>query len=359
MNALNAQTNLKKIAFTAVAFFALVSLTGQSCLLDNVNRPADGGVFKSKDGGDSWAQMSQINEKSSLGKANIVAMAIDPTNVDTLYAGSAAGGLYKTINGGKSWASLGVPANRIDRIVINPNDTAILYVSGHGGGSGKIFQSIDEGVTWTDVYTDPVVNQSITALDIDPSSPETLYAGTGSNGIIKSVDSGRNWKLLDWAEARVSDLRVDPSNTRRFYLSTTTSGFYRSENGGDSIDHLEIDEKKFPRANDISDFSIDLNQANTLYATSRFGLLKSTDAGNSWDAITTLISQTALPVRTVTVDPKSSNVLYVSTANTLYKSMDGGFSWVVNELPTSRAIMTLTINPLNTDFLYAGLQYLQ
>lgn len=331
-------------------------LFGQSCDIQNVNKPPDGGVYRSKDGGESWTQVIRIDDKTSISKVNILSLVIDPKRVDTVYGGTRQNGLYRTENGGQEWTRLSVPATRVETIVINPQNTDIIYASGQSTGNGKIYLSADFGVTWEEVYSDPGEGSSIRALDIDPKSPHVLYAGTGSNGIIKSTDSGKSWFLLSWSQAQVEALRVDPQFTNRIYIGTSNKGLFRSDDNGENFLGFEV-EKKYQNSNRIVSLALDVRSPGTIYAGSYYGLLRSTDAGINWNSINILVPPNSLPVKTIIVDPKNSNILYVSTSNTLYKSIDGGVNWIVKEIPTSREISTFAINPGNTTYIYLGVLF--
>jgi hypothetical protein len=52
-----------------------------------------GGVFKSANGGATWSA-------TGAGPTNVLALAIDPLNPNTLYAGTYGGGVFKSTNGG-------------------------------------------------------------------------------------------------------------------------------------------------------------------------------------------------------------------------------------------------------------------
>ena len=59
-----------------------------------------GGVFKTTDGGRSW---SQVDTGLRRFGAYISALAVDPTEPSTVYAGTMGFGIYKTTDGGKNW----------------------------------------------------------------------------------------------------------------------------------------------------------------------------------------------------------------------------------------------------------------
>ncbi len=91
----------------------------------------------STDGGTSW---SAVN--SGLG---VSALAIDPGNPATPYAGTVGGGVFKSTNGGWSAVNSGLTATVVFALAIDPSSPATLYAGTLGAG---VFKSTDGGATW-------------------------------------------------------------------------------------------------------------------------------------------------------------------------------------------------------------------
>jgi len=141
-------------------------------------------VFKSTDAGGSWAA-------TGLG-GGVLALAIDPSTPMTLYAGwvqcgflSCHGGVSISTDAGGSWAGTGLGALFVRALVIDPSTPTTLY-AGMASVNDEVvdrgvFKSTDAGGTWTAMNTGlyPDVPALVPALAINPSTPTTLYAGTG------------------------------------------------------------------------------------------------------------------------------------------------------------------------------------
>ena len=149
----------------------------------------------------TWLGPRPITGDNSYGgvSGRITSLAIDPSNSDVVYAGSAGGGVWKTTDGGSTW---------------NP-------------------------------LSDNQLTLAIGALAIDPRAPQTVYAGTGegnqcgdclpSQGVLKSVDGGASWVMLAqpfFTASRFSfeGLVVDATNGN--VLAATNRGLYVSTDGG-------------------------------------------------------------------------------------------------------------------------------
>ena len=149
-----------------------------------------------------------------------------------------------------TWEALG-PGNiggRTRALLIHPERPRIRYAAGVSGG---IWKSEDGGASWRSLG-DLLPNITVSALAMDPSDPDILYAGTGEGflrevvrqsslplrgaGIFKSVDGGETWTRLAATRTRhfhwVNDLAISVRDPKRIYAATRT-GVWRSRDGGE------------------------------------------------------------------------------------------------------------------------------
>jgi photosystem II stability/assembly factor-like uncharacterized protein len=181
----------------------------------------NGGVWKTTDYGLTWKPIFDDQPTGSIG-----AIAVAPSQPDTIYVGSGEGlqrpdlsvgdGIYKSTDGGKTWRHLGLrDAQQIGAILVDPRDPNLVYVAalGHPYGANEergVFRSTDGGKTWQKIlYKDE--NTGAIALVFDPSNSKIIYAdlwsarqgpwengawqGPGS-GLYKTTDGGNNWRQL-------------------------------------------------------------------------------------------------------------------------------------------------------------------
>jgi hypothetical protein len=105
-----------------------------------------------------------------------------------------------------------------------------IYV---GSASGGVWKTVDGGSTWTPL-TDQQVSLAVGALAVVPGTPDTIYVGTGEGnlscdsefgqGILKSTDGGASWVQLaadTFDRLTFTKIAVDPSNPTVLYAATT------------------------------------------------------------------------------------------------------------------------------------------
>lgn len=133
----------------------------------------------------------------------VTALAIDPNNSNILWMGAANGGVWKTTNGGTTWTPLGDDwaLMGVSAIEIDPNDSDTVYVGtgdAHGfdtAGFG-IRKTTDGGATWNTYGAVQFGAASITGIEVDPSNSNNVVAvagRTGSGRVSNSTDGGLTW----------------------------------------------------------------------------------------------------------------------------------------------------------------------
>src|SRR5579871_6517969 len=107
---------------------------------------------------------------------------------------------------------------------VRENGRLTVYV---GSASGGVWKSVNDGTTFKPMFDKQPV-QSVGAIAIDPSSPKTVWVGTGEawtrnstsigDGIYKSTDNGDNWINLGLKESeRIAKILIDPKDGNTVY----------------------------------------------------------------------------------------------------------------------------------------------
>src|SRR5438445_6127882 len=192
----------------------------------------------------------------------VTAIVVDPTDSNTIYVGAAQGGVWKTNDGGATWVPLTDTqcSLAMGSIAIDPVDPSIIYAgtgeenfsidSYYGCG---VLRSTDRGTTWTqlgasvfDINTTSTGGATISKVAVDPvtagSTTSTTVHVASSLGVYRSLDSGTTWTQVLAGVA--TDLVLDPSNPAVLYAAIgstgggTANGTYKSTNGGASYSKL-------------------------------------------------------------------------------------------------------------------------
>ena len=167
----------------------------------------------------------------------IAALAIDPANRDHILVGSAAGGVWESRDRGVSWAPRTdfAPTLTVGAVAFNPTNPQTVYA---GTGEGNAFaglgagllRSTNGGATWTSLATNPFVGQGFYDLIVDPANANHLLAAT-TIGIHESTNAGVNWTAR--RNARCWDLSMHPTGgSGAEVLAACSDGLFRSANGG-------------------------------------------------------------------------------------------------------------------------------
>ena len=207
------------------------------------------GVFKSTDGGNTWKKTLFVSEK-----AGAVDLIIDRNNPKVLYASTWqvqrkawkmwGGGpdckLWKSVDGGDTWADLtgnaGMPKGPIGKIgvTVSPADSNRVWaiIEANEGG---VFRSDDAGKTWIRTNDERKLRQRAfyySRIYADPLDKNIVY---GLNtGLYKSLDGGRTFDItIKVPHGDNHDLWIDPNNPKRM-INANDGGGNITINGGES-----------------------------------------------------------------------------------------------------------------------------
>ena len=207
------------------------------------------GVFRSKDGGNTWEKVLYVSDKA--GAADLI---IDRKNPNVIYAttwqvyrkawkmwgGGPDCGLWKSMDGGDTWVELtenpGMPEGPIGKIgvtvsPVDPNRVWAIVEANEGG----VFRSDDAGWTWKRVNSERKLRQRAfyySRLVADPFDKDVVY---GLNvGLYKSTDGGETFDIrIRPPHGDHHDLWIDPNDPMRM-ISANDGGGTVTINGGQS-----------------------------------------------------------------------------------------------------------------------------
>ncbi len=282
-----------------------------------------GGVFRSTNGGGSWIAIN-----AGMTSTNVLALAIDPAIPTTLFAGTSGGGVFKSIDGGDSWTPVnsGLPSSQVRALAIGPS---AIYA----GTPDGVFESNDGGGTWTAMSTG-LTDPDVRAIAVDPLVPFVLYAGT-SGGVFRS--SGASWTRIGTGLDDVLALAIDRGGAwdggDTLYAGTSAGVFTPNGVGWTAINAGLSDTLVQALAIDLSPNPSGAGP-DAAYAGTTSGVFKlALNDGVTWTAINSGLP--SITVRTLAIDPKDPTTLYAGTSGAgVFKRSNGttGATWL---LPSS------------------------
>ena len=287
-------------------------------------------------------------------------------NTDIIYVGSASGGVWKTENGGTTWAPIfdEQPILNIGSIAIQQSNPSVVWV-GTGEGNprnsislgGGIYKSLDAGKTWKLMGLEKT--KCIHRVIIDPTNPNVVYAGAIGNpyaehperGVYKTTDGGETWTKVLYTNdtSGIADLVMDPSNPNKLLAAMwqhrRTPWSFNSGGKGSGL-YMTLDAgkiwKKLGKEDGVPEgdlgrigLAFSASQPSRVYAlieSTKNGLYKSDDGGFKWELVNSdpaYVTTRSFYFQDIRVDPKNENRLY-SLYQPIAVSEDAGRTFKVN-----------------------------
>ena len=319
----------------------------------------------------------------------------------------ATPGLRDALLGGVRWRNIGpFRGGRVVAVAGDPVKPLVFYMGSTGGG---VWQTIDGGLSWSNISDGFFKTASVGALAVSEADPNVIYAGMGEttirgnvahgDGVYGSTDGGKSWRHLGLAETRsIARIRIHPHNPDVVYVAALghtwgpnkERGIYRSRDGGRSWSQVltrgERGQLGFgwggaqagsDRAGAI-DLAIDPTNPRILYAAfweagrtpwqmtsggPGSGIFKSTDGGDTW---ADLSEAPGLPkgvkgkigIAVSPARPERVWALIEAEEGGFFRSDDGGAHWTkLNEerelLQRAWYYAHVIADPQNSDVVWA------
>ena len=314
------------------------------------------------------------------------------TNPDIIYVGGASAGVWKTSNGGATWQSLfdDQPLLNIGALKIQQSNPDVIWV-GTGEGNPRnslnlgegIYKTLDGGKTWKRLGLEKTRN--IHRILIDPSHPNTVYAGAIGNpygihpdrGVYKTTNGGESWERILYTNdtSGCAELIMDPANPNKlianmwqhqrkpwhFNSGGPGSGLYITVDGGKSW-------KKLGKENGLPDgplgrcgLAFAPSQPSRVYAkveATKNGFYRSDDGGFTWTLVNSKpeeVTDRPFYYNEIYVDPVNENRIY-DIHSTVSLSEDGGksFTTLIPYSGIHPDHHAWWIHPTNPNLIYEG-----
>jgi photosystem II stability/assembly factor-like uncharacterized protein len=319
------------------------------------------GMFRSRDGGESWELLF-----IEVGYEN--RPAVDPNNPDRVYIANTTtlnNAMYLSEDGGDTWTAMPQPIpgmnTRAFLAYVSPHDSSLFgaLFADPGGPSCDwdccLFRFDEADQSWACLVDDGLQfeTKAVSTVAFDPEDSQIMYAGLLDGTVIQSTDGGDTWSFhsqtpLDY----IKELAVNPVGGELWVCGPggglLPGGLYKYN--GTGWDSMYDSSSVFPIVRNIvfDKYAEDVDNQH-IWIAADDALLISEDGGQNWSYISVLDIGQAIALH-----PDQPETIYVGTSVGVDKTTDGGASWQpVNEGLTGVVPFYMAVNPLNPAIIYA------
>lgn len=191
--------------------------------------------WKTTDGGKSWKSIKQ----GLIVDSDVFSIIIDPEHTRTVYL-SACSGIYKSENAGLVFRKIqGIPseARRTRALMQDPENREVVYA----GTTEGLYKTENGGHTFKRMTDSDVI---VNAVYVDPRDSKHVLLATDRGGVLASEDAGVTFVQSNRgiSERKVTALLVDRSDPQRLYAGVVNDksfgGVFESNDGGASWDQV-------------------------------------------------------------------------------------------------------------------------
>jgi len=267
--------------------------------------------------------------------SRIVTGTYHPTNPNIIYVGPANGGVWKSVDGGVNWQPLTdtQPSLAMGSIVLDPANPNIIYAgTGEATYSGAsyygrgLLKSTDAGANWVHITNGLPTSSYFSRLIIRPNHSNELLAALGTSGLSRSTDFGQTWTTI--VSGRCDDVLFSLTGDTAFAVGSGIGGLRRSLDGGASFSTFGTGLSSGTRTH----FDYCKSNPSVMYAAvysgSSVSPYKSTNYGANWSLAGSGLSGGGQAWYDLhcKVNPWNANHVYIGIID-VFRSTNGGASF--------------------------------
>ncbi|MGE5199731.1 MAG: WD40/YVTN/BNR-like repeat-containing protein, partial [Rhodospirillaceae bacterium] len=315
---------------------------------------ASGGVFRTTDSGATWTPITD----GQIPLGSIGAIAVADSNPDIIYVGtgsdgvrsnvSTGRGIYKSTDGGKTWAFAGLrDGGQTGGLRIHPSNPDIVLAAMTGdifkaNTERGVFKTIDGGRTWKKTL---YLSDQVGAMDVEfhPADPNIVYAwmsrlerkpwtiisGGREGGFYKSSNGGDTFAKITTGlpneligKGNLATTAAMPDRVYALIEAKPGGGLYRSDDAGATWAQVNATPGLVQRPFYYTTLGADQTDGNVVYAGAE-GFYKSVDGGKTLTSFRTPHGDN----HDIWVNPKNGNIMIQANDGGANVSTDGGRTW--------------------------------
>ncbi len=268
-----------------------------------------------------------------------------PTDVRSRLAGENSVG---------DWRVIGPAGGDVRALVVDPSNPEHFYL---GTLDGQMYTSVDGGESWSRITSFNYPTLYIDHIIVDPRDVKTIYVGAhrhkNPGGFFKSTDAGQTWTEAKDLKGEALHALTQSSKTPDILIAGTNSGILRSKDAGESWERLPT--AATPGLINVESLAIDPRNTDVIYAGTWYLPYKSTDGGQTWKVIKNGMIDDS-DVFAIDIDPRNPNHVIASACSGIYDSRDAGETWKkVQGIPSqSRRTRAILQHPSVAGIVFAG-----
>jgi photosystem II stability/assembly factor-like uncharacterized protein len=274
------------------------------------------GLVKSTDHGDTWEAVVD-----GMTDSQITDLAFHPQDPNTVYAGTANGNVFISDDGGDSWSLSSQPVGYVHELEVNPFGSHEVWVAAESrfGDDPGVYKSTDSSATdWEAVNPPGGVGYLDNYIGFAPQAWGASYDGVVyvASGYTSS-DGGQTW--TSYGPGDTFEFTPHPTNPQILYAGVIGAGVYKSEDGGSTWQKAN----QGLRGICLREIESETHSTDTFYGRSNLvkSVYKGTRGGEEWQELSLEAANSLL------VDPFDSERVYAGVARGVEISYDGGQTW--------------------------------
>lgn len=289
--------------------------------------PETGGIFVSRDGGESWTKVNDLCPRPFY----FGQVRVDPRNDQRLYVLGIP--LYVSDDGGKTFRG-GAQRVHVDHhaLWINPQDSDHLIL----GNDGGVYISYDRGANWEFLPNLPIAQ--FYAIGVDLRKPYWIYGGlqdNGSWGVPSANRDIRGITVNDWIRVGGGDgfyCQPDATDPMTLFVEMQYGRLQRVNLASGAVANISPQPPKGQppyRFNWNTPLLLSPHNPRIVYYGGNY-LFRSLNRGESWEVISPELTATPRgSLTTIAESPRRPGILWTgSDDGRICLSQDGGRTWI-------------------------------